>query len=105
MRSFGGEFRHDGNGRQASRDTLSPHRGAYSASNGTCASANNCARGTGDEKAASAAEAGASQNCTAADSKRGNNDEHQFIHSFISRQIAFWARFRWFPSSLRSAVV
>jgi hypothetical protein len=66
---------------------LSPHRRADSTSNCACPGANNSARGTGNEKAASASKAGASQCRASADRQRDNNSEYHPQHlTFLERR-------------------
>ena len=68
------------------KNILSPHRGADGTSDRAGASANNCARRARNEKAASTAETGASQNRTAPYPQRGNNNEHQPTHPTFPRR-------------------
>jgi hypothetical protein len=64
------------------KNISSPHGGADSASDRACTSTDNCARRTGDEEPASAAEAGSGQNRAAADRHRGDNSQRQLHGCF-----------------------
>jgi hypothetical protein len=64
------------------KNISSPHGGADSASDRARTSTDDCARRTGDEETASAAEAGSSQNRAAADRHRGDNSQRQLHRCF-----------------------